>query len=328
MILYQDENGVSKISVRFANEDLWLTENQIAEIYNTTRQNINLHITNIYKEHELPEISTRKFFLRVQNEGQRQVQREVYHYSLDMILAIGYRVSSPIATRFRQWATAILHEYIQKGFVLDDERLKQRGNRYFKELLQRIRDIRSSERNFYQQVTDIYATSIDYNPQAQLTRTFSATVQNKLHFAVHQHTAAELVYKRVDSDKPNVGMTNFKGEYVTIDDTKTAKNYLSLKELEILNLLVSQFLDFAELQAIREKSMKMSDWIEQLEKQLIASSFEILKDKGKVSHDQAMKKAEQEYRAYRDKEMKTLESDFDKAIKLITQRTIFIDSGE
>jgi len=328
MILYQDENGVSKISVRFANEDLWLTEKQIAEIYNTTRQNINLHITNIYKEHELPVISTRKFFLRVQNEGQRQVQREVYHYSLDMILAIGYRVSSPIATRFRQWATAILHEYIQKGFVLDDERLKQRGNRYFKELLQRIRDIRSSERNFYQQVTDIYATSIDYNPQAQLTRTFFATVQNKLHFAVHQHTAAELVYKRVDSDKPNVGMTNFKGEYVTIDDTKTAKNYLSLKELEILNLLVSQFLDFAELQAIREKSMKMSDWIEQLEKQLIASSFEILKDKGKVSHDQAMKKAEQEYRAYRDKEMKTLESDFDKAIKLITQRTIFIDSED
>jgi hypothetical protein len=328
MFLYQDVNGDTKISVRFANEDLWLTENQIAEIYDTTRQNINLHITNIYKENELPVNSTRKFFLRVQTEGQRQVQREVNHYNLDMILAIGYRVSSHIATRFRQWATAILHEFIQKGFALDDERLKQRGNRYFKELLQRIRDIRSSERNFYQQVTDIYATSIDYDPQAQLTRTFFATVQNKLHFAVHQHTAAELVYKRVDSDKPNVGMTNFKGEYVTIDDTKTAKNYLSLKELEILNLLVSQFLDFAELQAIREKSMKMSDWIEQLDKQLIASSFEILKDKGTVSHDQAMKKAEQEYRAYRDKEMKMLESDFDKAIKLITQRTIFLDSEE
>jgi hypothetical protein len=286
-----------------------------------------LHIANIYKENELSIGSTRKFFLRVQTEGLRQVQREVNHYNLDMILAIGYRVSSHIATRFRQWATSILHEYIQKGYALNDERLKQRSNRYFKELLQRIRDIRSSERNFYQQVTDIYATSIDYDSEAQLTRTFFATVQNKLHFAIHQHTAAELVYNRVDRSKPNVGMTNFKGDYVTLDDTKTAKNYLSLKELEILNLLVSQFLDFAELQAIREKSMRMTDWVEQLERQLIASSFEVLKGKGKISNEQARKKAEQEYRAYRDKEMKMLESDFDKAIKLITKRSI-VDSDE
>ena len=200
IIIYQDEDGVTKVSVKFSDEDIWLTQNQIAEIYKTTQQNISLHIKNIYKDNELEKNSTNKEFLLVQNEGNRQVKRNIDHYNLDMIIALGYRVQSQVATRFRVWATQRLHEYMQKGFAMDDERLKQGGNRYFRELLQRIRDIRSSERNFYQQVTDIYATSIDYDPRSDLTKKFFATVQNKLHFAVHEHTAAELIYERVDKD--------------------------------------------------------------------------------------------------------------------------------
>jgi hypothetical protein len=215
MILYQDDNGITKVMVHFSDEDLWLTEKQIAEMYDTTQQNINQHIRNIYADGELQPVSTHKKFLLVRTEGRREVQREVEHYNLDMIIAIGYRVQSQVATRFRRWATKHLHEYIQKGFALDDERLKQGGSRYFRELLQRIRDIRSSERNFYQQVTDIYATAIDYDPRSDMTKRFFATVQNKLHFAVHSHTAAELIYDRVDSGKPLIGMTNFKGGYIT-----------------------------------------------------------------------------------------------------------------
>ena len=206
IMIYQDEDGITKISVKFSDEDLWLTQNQIAEIYKTTQQNISLHINNIYKDKELELNSTHKDFLLVQNEGNRQVKRNIDHYNLDMIIALGYRVQSQVATRFRVWATQRLHEYIQKGFTMDDERLKQGGSRYFRELLQRIRDIRSSERNFYQQVTDIYATSIDYDPRSDLTKRFFATVQNKLHFAVHEHTAAEIIYERVDNEKPFVGM--------------------------------------------------------------------------------------------------------------------------
>ena len=193
IIIYQDEDGITKVTVRFVDEDIWLTQNQIAEIYKTTQENISMHIKNIYKDKELNNDSTNKKFLLVQNEGNRQVKRNIDHYNLDMIIALGYRVQSQVATRFRVWATQRLHEYIQKGFALDDERLKQGGNRYFRELLQRIRDIRSSERNFYQQVTDIYATSIDYDPRSDLTKKFFATVQNKLHYAVHEHTAAEII---------------------------------------------------------------------------------------------------------------------------------------
>lgn len=247
----------------------------------TTQQNISLHIDNIYKDEELPKEATHKEFLLVQQEGKRQVHRKIAHYNLDVIIAIGYRVQSPVATRFRRWATARLHEFIQKGFSLDDERLKNGRNRYFKELLQRIRDIRSSERNFYQQVTDIYATSIDYDPRKKITKDFFATVQNKLHYAVHEHTAAELIYERVDSEKPFVGMTNFKGNYITEDDVKIAKNYLSEKELQRLNLMVSQFLDFAELQALDEKPMKMQDWVAALDSQIVMSQRKILEGKGK-----------------------------------------------
>ncbi|MCI8778189.1 MAG: virulence RhuM family protein [Bacilli bacterium] len=284
IMIYEDKDGITKVSVKFIDEDLWLTQNHIASIYKTTQQNISLHIKNIYEDGELQDISTHKNFLLVQKEGNREVKRNIDHYNLDMIIALGYRVQSEVAVRFRIWATARLHEYIQKGFAMDDERLKQGGNRYFKELLQRIRDIRSSERNFYQQVTDIYATSIDYNPRSDLTKKFFATVQNKLHYAVHEHTAAELIYKRVDNEKPYVGMTNFKGDYVTIDDVKIAKNYLSEIELQRLNLLVSQFLDYAELQALEQRTMKMTDWVSELDNQILMNRKKILEGNGKYNN--------------------------------------------
>ena len=276
LIIYQDDNGLVKVNVRFADEDVWLTQGQLAEIYDTTQQNIALHIKNIYADKELADEATHKKYLLVRQEGNRNVQRNIDHYNLDMIIAIGYRVQSQVATRFRRWATERLHEYIQKGFAMDDDRLKQGGNRYFRELLQRIRDIRASERNFYQQVTDIYATSVDYDPRTDLTRTFFATVQNKLHYAIHEHTAAEIIYDRVDCDKPFVGMTNFKGDYITKDDVKVAKNYLTENELQRLNLLVSQFLDFAEFQALEEHPMRMTDWIAALDNQIISLQRKLL----------------------------------------------------
>lgn len=315
IIIYQDEDGVTKVNVRFADEDVWLTQNQLAEIYDTTQENISMHIKNIYEDKELDENRTYKKFLLVRQEGNRQVKRNIDHYNLDVIIALGYRVQSQIATRFRRWATERLHEYIQKGFTMDDERLKQGGNRYFRELLQRIRDIRASERNFYQQVTDIYATSIDYDPRANLTKQFFATVQNKLHYAVHEHTAAEIIYERVDSDKPLVGMTNFKDDYITRDDVKIAKNYLTEGELQRLNLLVSQFLDFAEFQALEQRPMKMQDWIQALDRQIINLQRKLLEGKGSISHKQAIEKAEHEFAVYRKREMEQLESDFDKMIK-------------
>ena len=315
IILYQDDNEITRVSVRFADEDLWLTQNQLAEIYCTTQQNISQHVDNIYKDGELTLEATNKKFLLVRQEGNRQVKRNIDHYNLDMIITLGYRVQSQVATRFRRWATQRLHEYIQKGFAMDDERLKQGGNRYFRELLQRIRDIRSSERNFYQQVTDIYATATDYDPRDGMTKMFFATVQNKLHYAVHENTAAEVIYNRVDNEKPFVGMTNFKGNYVTKDDVKIAKNYLSEIELQRLNLLVSGFLDFAEFQALEMNPMTMKDWIEALDNQIIAHKRKVLIGKGNISHKQAIEKAEKEFEIYRKREMELLESDFDKEIK-------------
>ena len=320
ILIYEDKDGITKVNVTFIDEDIWLTQSQLAEIYKTTRENITMHISNIYKDNELPKDSTCKKFLQVQNEGTRSVKRNIDHYNLDMIIALGYRVQSEIAVRFRIWATQRLHEYIQKGFTMDDERLKQGGNRYFKELLQRIRDIRSSERNFYQQVTDIYATSIDYDPRADITKKFFATVQNKLHYAVHEHTAAELIYDRVDNEKPYVGMTNFKGDYVTIDDVKIAKNYLSEIELQRLNLLVSQFLDFAELQALEQRTMKMQDWVNELDNQILLNRRKILEGNGKISHEEAIKKAEKEFQIYREREMKELQSDFDMLMKSLPNK--------
>lgn len=315
IILYKDDEGKLSVNVRFADEDVWLTQAQLADIYNTTQQNISLHQKGIYADGELDENATHKKYLLVRQEGKRQVQREIDHYNLDMIIALGYRVQSPIAVRFRRWATQRLHEYIQKGFTMDDERLKQGGNRYFKELLQRIRDIRSSERNFYQQVTDIYATSTDYDPRSKMTKLFFATVQNKMHYAVHEHTAAELIYERVDNEKPFVGMTNFKGNYVTRDDVKIAKNYLTELELQRLNLLTSQFLDYAEFQALEQNPMTMADWIQALDDQILRLRKNILEGTGTVSHQEAIEKAEHEFEIYREREMRLLESDFDKAVK-------------
>ena len=314
ILIYEDKDGLTRVDVKFIDEDVWLTKYQLADIYKTTRQNIEQHINNIYEDNELSN-STCKKFLQVQKEGNREVKRNIAHYNLDMIIALGYRVQSDVAVRFRIWATTRLHEYIQKGFTMDDSRLKQGGNRYFKELLQRIRDIRSSERNFYQQVTDIYATSIDYDPRSEITKKFFATVQNKLHYAVHEQTAAELIYNRVDNGKPYVGMTNFKGNYVTIDDVKIAKNYLSEVELQRLNLLVSQFLDFAELQALEQRTMKMNDWIEELDNHILLNRRKILEGNGKISHEEAIKKAEKEFQLYREREMKELQSDFDLLMK-------------
>ena len=317
IILYKDEEGKVNVNVRFANEDVWLTQAQLAEIYQTTQQNISLHQKGIYADGELDEEATHKKYLLVRQEGKRQVKREIDHYNLDMIIALGYRVQSLIAVRFRRWATQRLHEYIQKGFTMDDERLKQGGNRYFKELLQRIRDIRSSERNFYQQVTDIYATSTDYDPRAKMTKLFFATVQNKMHYAVHEHTAAELIYERVDNEKPFVGMTNFKGNYVTRDDVKIAKNYLTETELQRLNLLTSQFLDYAEFQALEQNPMTMADWVAALDDQILRLRKNILEGSGTVSHQEAIEKAEREFEIYREREMRLLESDFDKAVKAL-----------
>lgn len=320
IILYQDDNEITRVSVRFADEDLWLTQNQLAEIYCTTKQNISQHIEHILLDGELEESRTVKDFLTVRQEGNRQVQRNIAHYNLDMIIALGYRVQSQVATRFRRWATQRLHEYIQKGFAMDDERLKQGGNRYFRELLQRIRDIRSSERNFYQQITDIYATSVDYDPRSEMTKMFFATVQNKLHYAVHEHTAAEVIYERVDNEKPFVGMTNFRGNYVTKDDVKIAKNYLSEIELQRLNLLVSGFLDFAEFQALEMNPMTMQNWIETLDNQILSHKRKVLMGKGNFSHQQAIEKAEKEFEIYRQREMQLLESDFDREIKKLKEK--------
>jgi hypothetical protein len=302
-LLYQDDNGVTNVIARFEDEDVWLSQEQIAQLFQTTQPNISLHIKSILEEGELDATRTHKDFLLVRQEGNRRVKRSIEHYNLDMIIAVGYRVKSQIATRFRQWATERLHEYIQKGFTMDDERLKGGNNRYFRELLQRVRDIRSSERNLYQQVTDIYATAIDYDPRSDTTRKFFATVQNKMHFAAHKHTAAEVIYERVDAEKPMVGMTNFKGDYITQDDVVIAKNYLNEKELQVLNLLVSQFLDFAELQAIQQNAMTMEQWIVKLDEVLAVSDQKALIGAGAISHKQAVEKATRELETYRKKEM-------------------------
>lgn len=315
IVIFQTNDNKVSVDVHFEDETVWLTIDDMAKLFDKSRSTINEHILNIYAEGELEESSSKRK-IGISDFSTKPTN----YYNLDVIISVGYRVKSLRGTQFRQWATKRLNEYIRKGFAIDDERLKGNGSRYFKELLQRVRDIRSSERNLYQQVTDIYATSIDYDPKAEITRHFFATVQNKMHYAAHKHTATEVIYERVDNEKPYIGMTNFKGNYPTKDDVKIAKNYLSEKELQILNLLVSQFLDFAELQALEEKAMTMQEWIEELDRQLLGSRRELLTGKGKVSHKQAVEKAEKEFEIYRQRELASLESDFDKAIKKITQK--------
>lgn len=322
IIIFKTDDEKISVDVRFDEETVWLTQQQIAELFDTARSNIVEHIKHIYDEGELITEATCRNFRQVRTEGNRQVARMIPHYDLDMIISIGYRVNSKRATQFRQWATKRIHEYIQKGFTMDDERLKQGGNRYFRELLQRIRDIRSSERNFYQQITDVYATAVDYDPNKDITKTFFAAVQNKMHFAVHQQTAAEVIYNRVDHEKPMVGMTNFKGDYITKSDVKIAKNYLDEDELNRLNLLSSNFLDYAELQAAMRRAMTMREWADYLDSQLKSLRMEVLMDGGKISHKQAVAKAEKEFAIYRAQEMKQLESDFDRAVKQLAKTEI------
>ncbi len=319
-LIYQDDNGITQVNVRFEGEDVWLPVELIMQLFDASQQDVSYHIGQIYAEGELDKERTHKKFLLVRQEGNRSVNRQISHYNLDMIIAVGYRVKSQVATRFRQWATAHLHEFIQKGFTLDDNRLKGNRSRYFRELLQRIRDIRSSERNLYQQVTDIFITSIDYDPNANLTRQFFASVQNKLHYAAHHHTAAEVIYERVDANKPMVGMTNFKGSYITKDDVQVAKNYLTEQELTYLNLLVSQYLDFAEIQALQQVPMRMQEWIEKLDELMKLSGRQLLVGKGTISHEEAKQKAVAEFEKYRQMEMLQYESDYDRAIKELIQK--------
>ena len=324
IILYQDDNEITRVSVRFADEDLWLTQNQLAEIYCTTQQNISQHVDNIYKDGELTIEATNKKFLLVRQEGNRQVKRNIDHYNLDMIIALGYRIQSQVATRFRRWATQRLHEYIQKGFAMDDERLKQGGNRYFRELLQRIRDIRSSERNFYQQVTDIYATATDYDPRDEMTKMFFATVQNKLHYAVTHHTAAEIVYGRADSTKPNMGLTTWKNApqgRIRKSDVSIAKNYLNEEEMINLNEIVTMYLDYAERQARRGNIMYMQDWVNRLDAFLQFNEEDILHDKGKVTAAIAKAFAESEFEKFRVLQDRTYQSDFDRLVANIEENS-------
>ena len=319
-LIYQDDNGIARVNVRFEGEDVWLTVEQLMELFDASQQDVSYHIKQIYAEGEQEMERTHKKFLLVRQEGNRSVRRQMSHYNLDMIIAVGYRVKSQVATRFRQWATQHLHEFIQKGFTLDDDRLKGNRSRYFRELLQRIRDIRSSERNLYQQVTDIFATSIDYDPKANLTKLFFATVQNKLHYAAHQHTAAEVIYERVDAEKPMVGMTYFKGNYITKEDVQIAKNYLTEEELTYLNLLVSQYLDFAEIQALQQIPMRMAEWIQKLDDLMKLSGRQLLVGKGTISHEEAKKKAIAEFEKYRKLEMLQYESDYDRAIRELIEK--------
>ena len=313
IVIYQSEEGRVSVDVLFQDETVWLPIEQMSILFGKSRSTINEHILNIYKEGELSEADT------VRKIGISDFStKPTNFYNLDVVISVGYRVHSVQGTRFRQWATQRIHEYIIKGYTLDDERLKGNGGRYFRELLQRIRDIRSSERNLYQQVTDIYATAVDYDPKAEITRQFFATVQNKMHYAAHQHTAAEVVYDRVDNEKPMLGMTNFKGNYITKDDVTIAKNYLTEIELQRLNLLVSQFFDYAELQAMEQHPMTMQEWIDELDRVLSNNRRPLLTGTGSISHQQAQEKAEHEYTIYRQREMNQLESDYDRAIRQLS----------
>jgi len=317
-LLYTTEDGLERVEVRLEDETVWLSQDQLAELFDKGRSTITEHINNVFQEGELQEKSVCRDFRRTAADGKEYL---VKHYNLDVIISVGYRVKSIRGTQFRIWATQRLKEYIIKGFALDDERLKQGGGRarYFEELLQRIRDIRSSERNFYQKITDIYATSIDYRKDDQATKGFFATVQNKMHFAVHGHTAAEIISQRADSKKPLMGLTSFKGNYITQQDTKIAKNYLMEDELKRLNLIVSMYLDFAELQAARGRRMKMADWISKLDDFLRLSEQELLTSAGKVSAEKAAQRALEEYEKYTKERDKKYISDFDRTVKALEQ---------
>ena len=318
IIIYNTEDGKAKINLRLEDGTVWLNQLQIAELFQTTKQNISKHIKAILEDGELSEDSTVNYQLTVQKEGNREIERNIAFYNLDMILAIGYRVRSPRGVQFRKYASIVLKEYLIKGFAMDDNRLKNfGGGNYFKELLERIRDIRSSEKVFYRQVLELFSTSIDYDKNSEEAKKFFATVQNKMHYAIHNQTASELIYDRVDGNKEFMGLTTFKGELPTLTEAKTAKNYLNEKELRGLNQLVSGYLDFAERQAEREKTMTMADWIKHVDNILQATGENILENAGKVSRKQMEKKVDEEYKKYSSHTLTQVEQDYLEEIKNI-----------
>lgn len=322
IVIYQTEDGLTKIEVKLENDSVWLSQQQMADLYQTSRTNVVEHIKHIYEEQELDIDSTCRNFRQVRLEGSRQVERDIPFYNLDMIISLGYRVKSRIATNFRRWATERLKEYMIKGFTMDDERLKQvGGGGYWKELLDRIRDIRSSEKVMYRQVLDLYATSVDYDPRAEESIKFFKIVQNKLHYAAHGHTAAEVIFERADADKPFMGLTTFAGDYPTRNDIMVAKNYLNEDELKILNNLVSGYFDFAEIQAMRRKPMYMADYISQLDNILASTGESLLVGAGRVSHKQAQDKATAEYLKYQERTLSPVEQAYFDSIKVLTEKT-------
>jgi len=320
MIIYASKDGNIKVDVNIQNEDIWMSQDVMANLYDTTKNNISMHLKNIFDEGELEKDSVVKKFLTTASDGKNY---NVLHYNLDAIIAVGYRINSKKATEFRIWATKVLKEYMIKGFSLNDERLKNNGTSpYFEELLARIRDIRSSEKVFWRKVLDIYATSIDYNPKDNLSIDFFRTVQNKMHYAAHGNTAAEVIFYRASSEKENLGLTNFKGDYPTKAETEIAKNYLTEEELNILNRMVSAYLDIAEINALDRRPMTMQDWIDELNYFLKMTRKDILEDCGKVSHEQALRKAHAEYDKYMQTHLTTAEQDY---LELLNKKIEEID---
>ena len=320
ILIYQTDDGQTNIEVKIEDDTVWLTQQQMSELFQTSRTNVVEHIKHIYEEGELDEISTCRNFRQVRKEGNREVTRQIPHYNLDMIISLGYRIKSVIATRFRQWATKRLKEYMIKGFTIDDERLKGNGGgNYWKELLDRIRDIRSSEKVLYRQVLDLYATSVDYDPHSEESVKFFKIVQNKLHYAAHGHTAAEVIYQRADAEKPFMGLTSFAGELPALKDIGIAKNYLEENELKVLNNLVSGYFDLAEINAIEHKPMYMDDYVKQLDSVLSSGNRKLLTGSGSVSHKQALEKAKSEYRKYQEITLTPVEKAYLESIKEVSK---------
>jgi len=318
ILIYQSEDGLTNIEVKVQDGTVWLTQQQMADLFQTSRTNVVEHISHIYEECELNENSTCRKFRQVRKEGNREVTREMSYYNLDMIISLGYRVKSRIATNFRRWATERLKEYMIKGFTMDDERLKNLGGgNYWKELLDRIRDIRSSEKVMYRQVLDLYATSVDYNPKSNESIAFFKMVQNKLHYAAHGHTAAEVIYERADASQPFMGLKSFLGDFPALKDIGVAKNYLNDEELKILNNIVSGYFDFAEIQAMRHNPMYMSDYVEHLDNVLKTTGEKLMQGTGTIRHAQAIEKATAEYRKYQVQNLSPVEEEYLESIKNI-----------
>jgi hypothetical protein len=315
VILYTTEDGLTKVSLLLNEGTVWLSQLEIAELFQTTKQNVSKHIQAIYAEHELEEVATVNQQLTVQQEGERSVSRTITRYNLDVILAVGYRVRSVRGVQFRRYASSVLKEYLQKGFALNDDQLKGLGGgNYWKELLDRIRDIRSSEKVMYRQVLELYSTASDYDPKRPESLQFFKIVQNKLHYAAHGHTASEVIYLRVDSEKPFAGLSNFNGSQPTQAEAMVAKNYLSEQELKVLNNLVSAYFDLAELNAIEQRPMRMADYVKELDKILTSAGRGLLHHAGTISHEQAVEKAKQEYQAYKAKTLAEVEEQYLKTI--------------